>query len=306
MTSNQVLFTYSIVIDERLGSRRKRQHFMETALRQLQGLKALGSGVATDYAGLIVTCAKVDLGSSDHSTFTLEFYDTEFPEGRVTAPSGSPFKLQMSLVGTLSSSDLGKFMGLDLTGSAHSGMVINEAVHALNIIMAAHPNNTPDVYQSGQNKFFRYPSPESFSSYNLGGGLIAVRGYFSSVRFSTSRMLLNLNSRCTPFYRTMNVRELVHEFQKSAPGNWPALEEYLRNLRVKTSYMTAPGGKSVSKVRSVIGFSHKRPLAGVGNKRLGNADFDHGNANEITFKLKGQSEKMVSVKQYFLARQFPS
>ncbi len=306
MTSDQHLFTYEIVIDDRLSSKPKRQHFMESVLRQLPELKALGSGVATDYASLIVASATVDLGPSDHGTFTLKYYDTEIPEGRVTAPADNPFKLQMSFVGAISSSDLSKFMGPNLTNPKASDTADTEAVRVLNIIMASHPNQDPNVYQSTQNKFFRYPSQDRFSNYDLGAGLIAVRGYYSSVRFSTSRILLNLNVQCTPFYKAINARKLVQEFQTSAPDNWSALNSFLWKLRVKTSYMKAIDGTPKPKVMSVVGFSHKKVHASGTNKTVANPEFNHGDANEITFKLKRhQQEVTMSVTEYFLEGEFP-
>ena len=305
MTSDQHLFAYEIVMDDRLNSKRKRQHFMKSVLRQLPELEALGSGVATDYASLIVASATLELGPSDHRTFTLDHYDTEIPEVHVTAPPGNPFKLEMSLIGALSSSDFSKFMGPNLTNSIHSDTADTEAVRVLNVIMASHPNKDPDVYQGAQNKFFRYPSQDTFSDYDLGAGLIAVRGYYSSVRFSTSRILLNLNVQCTAFYKAINARELVQEFQKSAPDDWSALNSFLWMLRVKTSYMKALDGTPKPRVSSVVGFSHKKVQAGGTNKTVANPEFNHGDANEITFKLKRrEQEATVSVTEYFLEGEF--
>lgn len=263
--------------------------------------------MATDYASLIVASAKVDLGRNDHRTFTLASYDTELPGSRVTAPPGNHFKLQMSHIGVLSSADLLRFMGPDLTNSNYSDTADIEAVRALNIVMASHPNKDPSVYQGGQNKFFRYPSQNMFSNYDLGAGLIAVRGYYSSVRFSTSRTLLNLNSQCSPFYKAMNARDLVQEFQSSvSAGDWSALGKFLWMLRVKTSYMRAPDGTQNLKVKTVVGFSHKKVQASGNNQAGGLDEFNHGNANEITFELKGhQPEVTVSVKEYFLTGRFP-
>ena len=306
MDNEQRLFTYGIIIDDRLIFGRKRQLFMESALRQIPELRALGTGVATDYASLLVTSTRLNLNSSNHKTFTLKYYDTEIAEDPVTAPIGKPFKLQISPIGPLSSSDLVRFTDPDPNTSRHSDTADTQAVRALNIVLASHPNKDSNVYRVGQNKFFRYPDQDAFSNYDLGGGLIAVRGYYSSVRFSTSRTLLNLNSQCTPFYKTMNVRELVEEFQESFPGDWSALQRFLERLRVKMSYMKAPDGTPLSRIRSIIGFSHKRLQADGANNASGISEFNHGDATEIRFKLKGRyPEVTVSVKEYFLSGEVP-
>ena len=306
MDNEQRLFIYGIVIDDRLTIRRKRQHFIESALRQLPELRALGAGVATDYASLLVTSTELTLNPSNLKTFTLNYYDTETAEDPVTAPIGNPFKLQISLVNPLSSSDLVRFTDPDPQTSSHSSTVDTWAVRALNIVLANHPNKDSNVYRVGQNKFFRYPDQEAFSNYDLGGGLIAVRGYYSSVRFSTARTLLNLNSQCTPFYKTMNVRKIVEEFQESTPGDWPALQHFLWQLRVKTSYMKAPDGTPLSRIRPIIGFSHKKLQSEEAGEASGTSQFNHGDANEIRFQLKGRHPEItVSVKEYFLSGGFP-
>lgn len=305
MNSDQHLFTYEIVVDERLTVKRKRQHFIESLFTQIPELRALGPGVATDYASLIVTSARVNLGRDDQGTFTLGSYSTELPGVSVTAPPGKPFKLEMSVIGTLSSSDLSRFMGPDLTNSNHSDTADMEAVRALNVIMASHPNKDPDVYQGGQNKFFRYPSQDTFSNYDLEAGLIAVRGYYSSVRFSTSRILLNLNSQCTPFYKVMTAQELVQEFLASGPHDWSAvLKRFLYKLRVETSYMRAPDAARIRKSWSVIDFAHKTVQISKIDQAVAKTKIELRNANEIKFKLHDQ-EATVSVKAYFLTSEFP-
>ena len=305
MDSEQQIFIYEISIDERLTIRRKRQHFMESALRQLSELTALGPGVATDYASLLIASTELALSPSHQKTFTLEYYDTETAEGRVTAPCGKPFKLQISLIGPLSSSDFLRFTDPNHANS-NPNIADAGAVRLLNVILASHPNKDPNVYRIGQNRFFRYPSQDTFSNYDLGGGLIAVRGYYSSARFGTSRIILNLNAQCTPFYKNINVRDIVREFQESTPGDWLALQHFLWHLRVETSYMKAADGTSRSRTWRIIGFSHKRVQSDGTDKASGIAEFNHGDANEITFKLKGhQPEAVVSVSDYFLKGEFP-
>lgn len=298
MNSEQQLFMYKFVIDGGISSRRKRQQILESALRQLQELRTLGPGVATDYSSLLITSTKLDLDSDDHKTITLDYDDTGTAEGRETAPYDNPVKLQISLISVLSSSDFLPFTDPSLVNFTHSDTTDTMGVCALNIILTSHPNKDAGVYRVGQNKFFRYPSQDIFNNYDLGGGLIAVRGYYCSTRFSTSRILLNLNAQCTPFYKTINVRELVQEFQHSTPGDWPALQHFLWQLQVETSYMKAADGTPRIWTRRIVGFSHKKMQSG---------EFNHGDANEIKFKLKGrQPETIVSVKDYFFEREFPN
>lgn len=310
MADARQLFTYEAAMDERLHNKRQRHHFMETAMKCVPELSALDSGVATDYASLVVTSAKLALGSGETKTFTLKYYDTELADGRVFAKE-RPFKLTLSLVGSLSSSNLSRYSMSSHRAnpqSIDSDQVEMKAVQTLNVVMASHPNRDPAVYQCGQNKFFRYPTDQNiFENYDLLGGLIAVRGYYSSVRFSTSRTLLNLNAQCSPFYKSINARELVQLFQKLVPSNWLALEQFLERLRVKTSYLKTQDGTLVSKIKTVVGLSHKMVRHDGREKPSGNADVDHGNAINIKFKRIGDPlGTSISVQEYFHTGKFPT
>lgn len=302
VTDAQQFFTYEAGTDERLHNKRQRYQFMATALKNVPELSDLGQGIATDYASLVVTSAKLALGSSETKTFAIEYYDTEFPKGRVYAKD-RPFKLTMSLAGSISSDELSHYMmsgPADSIDSADPGPVDMKPVQTLNVIMASHPNKDPGVYQGGQNKFFRFPTDQdTVNNYDLLGGLIAVRGYYSSIRFSTSRTLLNLNAQCSPFYISINARELIQLFQRLIPGDWRALERFLGKLRVETSYMKAPDGAPSSKVRTIVGLSHKTVLDD------GSEKISLGNSNEIKFKRFGRPAE-ISVKEYFHTGKFPT
>ena len=296
MTDASNIFMYEATIDELLQKRYQRYQFMETALKNVPELSNLGHGVATDYASLVVTAAKLALGSEETKSFALQYYDTEFPEGRVYAKN-RPFKLTLSLAGIVSSSDLSRYTSS--FNSINSGPADVAAVRTMNIVIASHPNKEPGVYQGGQNKFFRYPTTDSFTKYDLLGGLIAVRGYYSSIRPSTSRTLLNLTSKCSPFYKSINACKLMQEFRGLVPDDWEALERFLKGLQVETTYMKAPDGTPISKARFIIGLSHKIGHH-TGGKTSGNAEMDHGNANEIRFKRSVRpSEAPISVQEYF-------
>ena len=302
MIDDQQLFTYEATLDERIHNKRQRHHFMETALKSVPELSVLGQGVATDYASLVVASAKLALGSNESKTFALEYYDTDFPDGRVYAKD-RPFKLTLSLVGTTSSSDLSRYVmsgPAESTESAQSGPVAMKAVRTLNVVMASRPNKDPSVYQGAQNKFFHYPTDQdTFNNYDLLGGLIAVRGYYSSIRFSTSRTLLNLNAQCSPFYKSINARELMQLFRMLV-SDWLALEHFLKGLRVKSSYMKAPNGRPIAKARTIAGLSHRIEHDGGSKKLRGNAEMDHGNAEQIKFRRTGRSsDPPTSVKEYF-------
>ena len=58
--------------------------------------------------------------------------------------------------------------------------------------------------------FLPYPTSES-KYQRLGHGLIAVRGYYASVRTSTYRALVNINVQTSAFYPTIDVHRLIED-----------------------------------------------------------------------------------------------
>ena len=286
MADGQHIFPYKADVDQRLHkSKRQLRDFFCTILQKLPELQPLVPGVATDYISLLITSARIDLGPTNTKTYAIPYYDREGPDGKVQA-GAKPFEFTLTLLQPISSADLPPYIGsnpsvLSAGRSAHS-----EIIRALNTIIAGHPNKDRGVYQGGQNKYFRYPSDRStFNNYDLQGGLIAVRGYFYSVRFATLRVLLNVHGQCNPFYKAINACELMQECEDLG-GNSQALSDFFRMVRVMTSYTKGPNNTFITKAKTIIGLSA-------------------GDANNTKFNLtQGQSEVTVNVTQYFGTGEF--
>jgi eukaryotic translation initiation factor 2C len=64
-------------------------------------------------------------------------------------------------------------------------------VSAFNLIIAAYPTRSGGGgVMVGRNKFFL---PGASPSYSLGGGLEAIRGFYSSVRTAHKQLMVNVN-----------------------------------------------------------------------------------------------------------------
>ncbi|KAF6238496.1 hypothetical protein HO173_003464 [Letharia columbiana] len=199
-----------------------------------------------------------------------------------------------------------KELPLDRDGTKDDFTGKEDAVQALNIIVARTPNLNTGVFQSGKNKFFHYPTdPETYDK--LGGGLIAVRGYYSSVRTSTLRTLLNVNAQTSPFYPAINVLDLITQHGR---GDWLTVEYFLHLLRVKTKYMKHKDGTDAVKIKTIIGFSQqlddvldnkgKVVTDDKGNvKKRRNLQDNPLNAQQVTFQCEEFDGKILTVEKYF-------
>ena len=219
-------------------------------------------------------------------------------------PNATKYTFTISLAGSVPTQELLRYLASTTTDpSDFAGKA--DAVQALNIIVARTPNFDADVFQSGQNKFYRYPRNEG-EYLDLEGGLIAVRGYYSSVRTSTLRTLLNINAQTSPFYPAFNMVKLMERFG-IYENHWLDVERFVAKLRVKTEYLKDTDGRIEARVKTVVGFSHKFeqvPDSKTGKtKTFGNARGDHGNATQITFDCpEFPNESPITIQRYYLRK----
>ena len=233
------LFKYDVAIEPvskkapALKNRRKRRQLYKILFEE-SDFERLGEGVATDYATTLITCGRLYDKARPDKTYEL-IYRSESElrdEDEATQPDERKYRVIVKFSSMVPSSELVRYVEPQPNDpSDFNGRL--DAIQAMKIIVAGGPNKQDGIFQAGQNKFFRYPrgSPDrmfspGYDSLDLGGGLIAVRGYFSSVRISTSRTLLNLNDQCSAFYPEIDLLSLMRRFE----GGRSDLEAFIRKL----------------------------------------------------------------------------
>ena len=267
----------------------------------------IGLGAATDYASTIITSEQLPTTGSETKKYEVVYREVEDQEP-VSNPLIYTFKLSSG--GLVPAAELLRYLASTPTdASDFTGK--DDAIQALNIIVARTPNLNPGVFQSGTNKFFDYPTDPS--KYNeLGNGLIAVRGYYSSVRTSTLRTLLNVNAQTSPFYKAINVLDLMIEHGREDHLN---LEYFLQLLRVKTSYMKDKDGTESAKVKTIAGLWQKwdqvrddkgkvvvkKDKEGAQAEVLMLRDFSAKpkNAKDVSFECKEFGNETFTIEEYF-------
>ena len=280
---------------------RKRRRAL-ALLFQHSEFQKIGHGVATDYAQTMITSKELPLSEDGTKDYIVVYYEEEEQE-----PASNPiiYTFKLSYAGLVPTFELLRYLASTTTDPSDF-TVKDDAIQALNIIVSHTPNITPGVFQSGGNKFFRYPTDRDAYD-QLGGGLIAVRGYYSSVRTSILRTLLNVNAQTSPFYPAINVLELM---RLHGMTDWFALENFLRLLRVKTKYMKHKDGTEAVKVKTILSFSQKwiyihdnkgkvmKNEKGKDLKRR-DIDVDPWNAHQASFRCKEYDNRTLTVTQYF-------
>ena len=281
-------------------SRKRRQAL--ALLFEHPDFRTIGHGVATDYGSIIITSKELILNENRTKDYSVIYREIEDRE-----PASNPiiYTFKLSDAGLVPTRKLLEYLAsapsdhIDFTGK-------DDAIQALNIIVARTPNFNPGVFQSGKNKFFHYPThPNTYD--NLGGGLIAVRGYYSSVRTSTLRTLLNVNAQTSPFYPAIKVVDLLTQH---GIDDYLAVEQFIQLLRVKTNYMKHADGTDAVKVKTIFGLSQQwdNVLDNKGNVVLDkqkrvvkrrNIRANPLNSQQVSFECRELGNKTLTIEQYF-------
>ena len=195
--------------------------------------------IAHDSSKTIISAVPLDMPSKKD---TIEFNFHHADEPAVPTGDRPPKKYIATLqhVRDLDLSDLQDYcLGRD---TGHEWSV---TVRALNIVLAKFPSASQaaggSVINFGQNRFFIVEQrPE-----DLGAGLVAYRGYYSSVRPTFGRVLCNINVCTSAFFRPQNLANLFQDVFGDGGGDHFTTRggiqsKSIRGLRVLTTYMGHP------------------------------------------------------------------
>lgn len=271
------------------------------------------SGVtwATDYANTLVTTQKLDLekfmGGKEFRPFTLPSENQNGPSQQGTsndaaapafvreARDRNTFKVLIKYQNSYTLREIIQYLRSPSSGALYAGR--DPLVQILNIIMTKAPNGANNVRNVGQNNFYPFNGHPGTEFSNLGNGLEALRGYFTSVRPAINRLLVNLNVTSGAFYKALPLMGLMDEFR----GGLDQREAFLRMLKVRADYIKDGQQKPfMSKIKTIVGFA--MPIVKDGKKIVDVKRF--GNAQEVKFKYIDSSvpnaqPREVTVADYF-------
>ncbi|EAT86396.1 hypothetical protein HBI56_100990 [Parastagonospora nodorum] len=213
-----------------------------------------GLPIASDWAQILVTPKKIAL-EDKRASYKLEWYPAD-GEPLPAQAADEPDRVKLARrknthtalvedIGTVSVKDLLK----DLTQPTSNYPLKLETIQALNVIMAHGPSSDRNIATASGNKFYPFGKHPQLQVAPLGGGLEAIRGYFSSVRTSVNRILVNVNVATGAFYKPGPLLDVMKDFTGGPPPpnamQYRRLATFVRKLRFETNYIpeTEKGGK---------------------------------------------------------------
>jgi eukaryotic translation initiation factor 2C len=245
------LCRYSVAFSDNELPKPKKKRLIEMLLQRPPFAKL---PVASDWAQILVSPEKIPLEGS-RPEFTLEWYprdgDPPSPPNpddtkkQIDTRKKNTYQLMVEELGTVSLTSVLQ----DLAQPTSNYPLKLETIQALNVLMAHGPSSDANITTAGGNKFYPFGKHPQVQMTDLGTGLQALRGYFSSVRTGVNRILVNVNVATGAFYKPGPLLDVMRELSPNGP---PAnkfqqanLARFFRKLRIETNYL--PDRKSKTK-----------------------------------------------------------
>lgn len=268
-----VLFQYNIEIEPQAVGR-KRTRIIELFLQRSESV-ARADSIYSDFKSTLFSRALLD----DEITACHIVYRSELETE--PGPRATAYKLRLQHTKTLPVRRLLEFI-MTTNMSATFGEK-NALIQAFNIFLNHFAKSQGNLVTIGSKTF-----PMDAVGRDLGGGLTAIRGFFSSVRAATGRILVNVNVCHSAFYRPGPLVALMtaHGLQDRY-----RLEQFLKGARVKTNHTGNP------RIKKILALASPSDGNGSSQFRPQVPEFGAG-PNQVQFWFQEQ-QRYVTVHEFF-------
>ena len=109
-------------------------------------------------------------------------------------------------------------------------------IQGLNIFLKHWAKSNDNVATIGASKTFSMSG--NADKLDLGRGPTALRGFFTSVRAATNRILVNVNVSHGAFYNEGKLTDLINAYNpRPDTSGWRPLEKFLKCVHVRTAHL---------------------------------------------------------------------
>lgn len=306
---------YSIGTDEALAKMKtKRREIIILALEKIPEWAEIKNRVATDFSSNLIVVGgiksidsssektKIEKDGQPLPTLSISVQDIKEDGTPAEGKGGSPPKVWNIQFRAVKTHHIDKIIAQlsSSTGPHLDDGEKYETMQAMNILLGHYARMSDDVFlkSNGQRNKLWHRQTER---YNLGKGIEAIKGFISSVRYSTGRILLNVNNAAIAGYRSISLWESIVEFN-GGTGNSES-ERFIKTVKIHRNWLDKPGQKVRSKDKSIWGFAHRSDGAGVkiDGKDIVQVRQDFASPANVRFLLNGEYVTVA----VFWARTYP-
>ena len=293
-----VLAHYTIVIPSELAKKsNKRRDIVQAALTQLPNWQQLKAKIATDFSTNLITVGSID-GIDQASVENLDgvtapTFVVRVPDIAEDGSIAKPKEGEKQNVFEIKFRPLKRHNLHEILTHLRSpqGPRIDyeekyETIQALNIFLGHYARASEEIFlktTSTRNKMWHARTERQ----DLGRGLEAVKGFFSSVRYATGRILLNVNNASIAAYRPVSLLDLMTSYRSGGKADNSAVSKFINRVKVRRTWMKG------SKEKTVWGLA--RP--GDGTPDTNRVRLYGAGPNDVQFKNK--EGKWITVFDHF-------
>ena len=243
-----LLYRYNVAVQPAATGKKLNQ--IIKLLLQLPEYGDFQDDIVTDFKSTLVSRRRL---SPDTAERAIPYRAEGEDEPRANAQT---YRLRVEETGSLTVSALTNHLTSTNVSTAYADKL--PVLQALNIFLGHYAKSSPAVTTVGSSKSFSLT--QAYPKWDLGAGLSALRGFFSSVRVATCRILVNVNVSHGAFYDAIPLDQLIQKYGSANQFNRAKLQSFLKRVRVRVIHLGEKknkAGESIPRVKTIFGLATK-------------------------------------------------
>ena len=240
-----VLHRYHIAITPTVVGKKLAQ--IVRLLLENPGFAEFRNDLVTDFKANLICRRSLGIDGTD---FAVQYRAENEDEPRQNATT---YRIRLEQTGTFTVAHLTEYLTSTNLNANYADKL--STIQALNILLGHFAKSTANRATIGSSKTFSIA--QNAAKYDLGAGLTALRGFFSSVRVATSRILVNVNVSHGAFYDAIPLDQLIRKY---GMGNRVRLQSFLKRVRVRVIHLPEKKNKAglvVPRIKTIFALANK-------------------------------------------------
>lgn len=243
---------------------KKRTQIIRLLINESPELASYRGDMVTDFKSTLISRTKLDLGGDARNIeVTYKSEGEDDPKDR--APK---YTISVKHTKTMTVGDLMSFLTSTNPAVQYDSKL--EMIQGLNIFLKHWAKSTKNLATIGSSKTFSMSG--NADKMDLGRGLTALRGFFTSVRAATNRILVNVNVSHGAFYEEGKLTALMMAYGLHYDTRGlRSLEKFLKRVRVRTTHLKEKKnrkGEVVHRPKTIFGLANKSDGQGPNRPRV--------------------------------------
>ncbi|KAF2491439.1 putative RNA interference and gene silencing protein [Lophium mytilinum] len=248
------LYRYDMAVSPSAAGKKLTQ--IVRLLLETETMAQFRSDVITDFKSTLLSRRKL---ASDDFIVRVRYRVEDHDEPREGA---TQYQVRVQYTTALSTAQLVNYLeSTDISERLHD---VQPLVQALNIFLNHYAKSTGNLATIGASKTFSLGP--SAAKWDLGAGLTALRGFFSSVRLATCRILVNVNVSHGAFYDAIPLEQLITKYGAAHNNSKGKLAKFLEKVRIRTTHLPEKknkAGQVIHRMKTIFGLANRNDGHGL-------------------------------------------